>query len=109
MKNRWLTMGLSITMALFVGTTTIAMAESNESKEEASSTEVSGWVNTRIPYDISVKELAQRYYGGESDYMLIVKANKGLVNKNLIIRKNTEIKIPITTKFKDQPEILGWE
>lgn len=109
MKNRWLTMGLSVTVALFVSSTGAVFAESNGSGEEASSTEISGWVNTRIPYDISAKELAKRYYSDANDYMIIVNANKGLFNKNLIVRKNTEIKIPITPKFKDQPEILGWE
>jgi len=52
--------------------------------------------------------LAQRYYNDENDYMIIVNANKGLFNSNLILRKNTEVKIPITPKFTDQPEILGW-
>ncbi len=66
------------------------------------------WINTRVAYDTTAKELAQKYYGDASDYMIIVKANKGIIKKNHTIHKNTEIKIPITEKFRDQPEILGW-
>ena len=109
MRKKFLTLGLSASLVLFLGATNFAMADGNESTEEdSSSTEISGWINTRIPYDISAKELAQRYYNDENDYMIIVNANKGLFNSNLILRKNTEVKIPITPKFTDQPEILGW-
>jgi phage tail protein X len=66
------------------------------------------WINTRVTYDISVKELAERYYGDASEYKVILNANRGLIGKNLIVPKNTEIKIPITEKFTDQPEMLGW-
>jgi phage tail protein X len=66
------------------------------------------WINTRVTYDISVKELAERYYGDASEYKVILNANRGLIGKNLIVPKNTEIQIPITEKFTDQPEMLGW-
>jgi len=74
----------------------------------AESAAANSWINTRVPYDISVKELAERYYGDASEYPIIVEANKGLIGKDLIVRKDTEIKIPVTDKFTDQPEILGW-
>jgi len=88
-----------ITFSLLVatlGSTTLAVAQNFS------------WINTRVNYDISVKELAERYYGDASDYTIILNANKGLIGSNLIVHKNTEIKIPVTEKFRDQPEILGW-
>jgi len=46
------------------------------------------------------------YYGDADDYVVIKKANKGLV---MNVPKNTEVIIPITSKFKDQPEQLSWK
>jgi len=110
MKSRWINVGLSTLLVLCLGTTSVVFAESNDSaKKDTSATKITGWINTRVPYDISAKELALRYYKDANDYMIIVNANKGLVGKNLIIKKDTEIKIPITPKFEDQPEFLGWK
>ena len=67
------------------------------------------WTTTRITYDISVEELAQRYYGDKNDYKLILEANKKILRGSHIVPKNTSIKIPITPKFRDQPEKLGWK
>ncbi len=66
------------------------------------------WTTTRITYNITVEELAQRYYGDSKDYKYILEANKNILRGNHTVPKNTEIKIPITSKFRDQPEQLGW-
>jgi len=66
------------------------------------------WTTTRITYDITVEELAQRYYGDAKDYKYILEANKKILRGSHTVPKNTEIKIPITPKFRDQPEKLGW-
>ncbi len=66
------------------------------------------WINTRIPYNTTAKELAEKYYGDASDYKIIIEANKGVISKNGFVPKHTEIKIPVTEKFQDQPEVLGW-
>ena len=104
--------GLGLSIALFMGMGNVAVADSGVKEGR----EISGWINTRIPFNISVKELAQRYYKDAGDYMIIVNANKDLLKKgkiykkgkDYIVQKNTEIKVPITPKFEDQPEILGW-
>jgi phage tail protein X len=67
------------------------------------------WTVTRVTYDTTVEELAQRYYGDSKDYIYILEANKNILHGSHIVPKNTEVKIPITEKFRDQPEKLGWE
>ncbi len=66
------------------------------------------WTTTRITYNITVEELAKRYYGDKSDYKLILEANKKILRGSHTVPKNMEIRIPITPKFRDQPEKLGW-
>lgn len=110
-----LKMSLGVALLLWMGMSSVAVAENSEGVEKSETT-VSGWVNTRIPYDISTKEIAERYYSNANDYMIIVNGNQDLVKRGLIykkgsdyiVKKNTEIKVPITEKFQDQPEILGW-
>ena len=101
MLKRFLTfsLGLGIASLLFLGTTLVA-------KDKV--VLPPSWTTTRITYDITVEELAQRYYGDKSDYKLILEANKRILRGNHTVPKNTEIRIPITPKFKDQPEQLGW-
>jgi hypothetical protein len=101
MLNKILTFSLSIGTAsvIFLGTTLVA----NEKVILPPS-----WTTTRITYDITVKELAQRYYGDSKEYKLILEANKNILRGRHTVPKNTEIKIPITPKFRDRPERLGW-
>jgi hypothetical protein len=101
MLKKILTFSLSIGVAsaIFFGTTLVA----NEKVTLPPS-----WTTTRITYDISVEELAQRYYGDSKEYKLILEANKDILGGRHTVPKNTEIKIPITPKFRDQPERLGW-
>lgn len=97
MVKRVLTLGtLSI---LFLGT--IAIAKDRVVLPPS-------WTTTRVTYSVSVEELAQKYYGDKSDYRLILEANKKILNGSHIVPKNVEIRIPITPKFRDQPEKLGW-
>jgi phage tail protein X len=101
MLKKILTLSLSIGVAsaLFLGTALVA----NEKVNLPSS-----WTTTRVTYNITVEELAKKYYGDTKDYKLILEANKNILRGNHTVPKNTEIKIPITSKFRDQPEQLGW-
>jgi hypothetical protein len=94
-----LTLGTGVALLLIWGTALVA-------KDEV--VLPPSWTTTRVTYNISVKELAKRYYGDANDYKLILKANKDILRGKHIVPKNTEIKIPITSKFRDQPEKLGW-
>jgi len=101
MLNKILTFSLSIGVAsvIFSGTTLVASEKV---------TLPLSWTTTRITYDITVEELAQRYYGDSKEYKLILEANKNILRGRHTVPKHTEIKIPITSKFRDQPEQLGW-
>ena len=66
------------------------------------------WTTTRVTYNITVEELAQKYYGNAKDYKLILEANRKTLKGSHTVPKNTEVKIPITQNFRDQPEHLGW-
>jgi len=103
MIKRFLTFGLSLGVSsMILSTTNLLVADSSKVVLPSS------WTTTRITYDITVEELAQRYYGYSKDYKLILKANKKILRGRHTVPKNTEIKIPITEKFRDQPEQLGW-
>jgi hypothetical protein len=103
MIKRFLTFGLSLSISsMILSTTNLLVADSSKVVLPPS------WTTTRITYDITVEELAQRYYGNSKDYKLILKANKKILRGRHTVPKNTEIKIPITEKFRDQPEQLGW-
>jgi len=103
MIKRFLTFGLSLGVSsMILSTTNLLVADSSKVILPPS------WTTTRITYDITVEELAQRYYGSSKDYKLILKANKKILRGRHTVPKNTEIKIPITEKFRDQPEQLGW-
>jgi phage tail protein X len=96
-----------LSFSLSVGATSILLLGTALVAEEKVDLPPS-WTTTRITYDITVEELAERYYGDAKHYKLILKANKKILNGNHTVPKNTEIKIPITPNFKDQPEQLGW-
>jgi hypothetical protein len=66
------------------------------------------WTVTRPTYDITVEELAKIYYGDAKDYIYILEANRDILHGSHLVRKDTKVKIPITSKFRDQPEKLGW-
>jgi len=66
------------------------------------------WIETRPTYDVTVEELAKMYYGDERDYIYILEANRDVLHGSHLVRKDTVIKIPITPKFREVPEKLGW-
>lgn len=110
-KQKLMKLSFGLFATLFLGMSNLSFAngivEGNQKLSETTQPTTS-WIMTRVPYDISAKELAQDYYGDENEYHIIVAANKGIIGKNLMFRKHTEVKIPITEKFQDQPEKIGW-
>lgn len=110
-QHKLLKLSIGLSALLFLGTTSLSFAnESVKTSRTLSETTkpVNSWITTKVTYDISAKELAQNYYGDENEYQVIVDANKGIIGKNLMFKKNTEVKIPVTEKFRDQPEKIGW-
>lgn len=106
MKNRLLKFSLGISLCM--GATTIN-AKSLGDKMTKHITHSIPWVEVRLAYSTTVKDLATRYYGNSEDARIIVRANKSIRKASTTLRKNMTVHIPVTSSFKDQPERLGWQ
>ena len=105
MKNRLLK--LTLGASLLLGLTNL-QAENIESKMLGHIVHGTPWVDVRLPYSMTAKELAQRYYGSMGEVSIILKANRRIRNANSLLGKNRIVHIPVIESFQDQPELLGW-
>jgi predicted DNA-binding ArsR family transcriptional regulator len=106
MKRKLLTLGLGVSIVLSLGTITLSAEEGKPLDEVPEKVEHTPYTTTRVSQATTLKKLAQLYYGDENEYVIIQKANKGL---KMYVPRNTEVIIPITEKFRDQPEQLDWK
>ncbi len=111
MLKKLFKLGIGASLVLSMGLTTQLIADgSNNNGGVGHVTQGMSWITIRVPYpNMTLQELAQKYYGDANDYLIIYNANKNIIGKNLKLRRDMEIRIPITDKFTDQPEILGWQ
>ena len=58
--------------------------------------------------DVTLEDLASTYYGDVKDAYIIYNANRDVIGKDKKLHSGMHLKIPITDKFRDQPEHLGW-
>ena len=58
--------------------------------------------------DVTLEDLASTYYGDVKDAYIIYNANRGVIGKDKKLHSGMHLKIPITDKYRDQPEHLGW-
>ena len=58
--------------------------------------------------DVTLEDLASTYYGDVKDADIIYKANRDVIGKDRKLHSGMHLKIPITDKYRDQPEHLGW-
>ncbi len=108
MKKKFLKLNLVISIILSLGTSSL-FAELGKSRDEIPTfIEHTPYTTTRVYYDTTYRELALKYYGDANDYMIIFNANVKRLGKSQNIRKHSEVIIPVTEKFRDQPEHLGW-
>ncbi|CAA6811039.1 MAG: Unknown protein [uncultured Sulfurovum sp.] len=67
------------------------------------------WINITISEDdVTLSDLASTYYGDASETEVIYNANQDVIGKNRKLKKGMKLEIPVTEKFRDQPEHLGW-
>jgi len=67
------------------------------------------WVNIVVPFsDTTLEDLASTYYGDVKEASLIYNANKKIIPRSKKLFKGMKLKLPVTEKFRDQPEHLGW-
>lgn len=65
------------------------------------------WVEVVIEDDMSIYELALQYYGKESAYTEIYRANKNVIPETLRLVNGMSLKLPITHNFRERPMILN--
>lgn len=65
------------------------------------------WIETRLPYSMSVNELAEMYYGNSEETDVILKMNED-IDGAFLLEKDRVVLVPVTASFTDQPELLGW-
>ena len=67
------------------------------------------WINITISTnDVTLEDLASSYYGDVKETEVIYNANRDIIGKDRKLRKGMKLEIPVTDKFRDQPEHLGW-
>lgn len=67
------------------------------------------WINITINSNkVTLEDLASTYYGDVKDADIIYDANRDVIKKNRKLKKGMKLEIPVTDKFRDQPEHLGW-
>jgi phage tail protein X len=67
------------------------------------------WINITVEFDdTTLEDLASTYYGDVTESETIYQANKEVIGKNRKLRAGMVLEIPVTEKFRDQPEHLGW-
>lgn len=67
------------------------------------------WINITVEFDdTTLEDLASTYYGDVTESDTIYQANKEVIGKNRKLREGMVLEIPVTEKFRDQPEHLGW-
>ena len=67
------------------------------------------WINITInSNNVTLEDLASSYYGDKKETEIIYNANKDVIGTNRILTSGMKLEIPVTDKFIDQPEHLGW-
>lgn len=67
------------------------------------------WINITVEFnDTTLEDLASTYYGDVKESETIYQANKEVIGKNRKLKKGMKLEIPVTEKFREQPEHLGW-
>lgn len=65
------------------------------------------WVEIVVENDMNIYELALQYYGRESEYSQIYRANRDVIPETLKIVNGMLLKLPITQNFRERPFILN--
>jgi len=67
------------------------------------------WINiTLTSNDVTLEDLASTYYADAKETEVIYNANRDVIPKSRKLHNGMKLKIPVTEKFRDQPEHLGW-
>jgi len=109
MRNKIKNMGLTVAMLMLMGHTTV-VAEEHYKMELTQAPKDMAWTNVTVASDeTTLEDLASTYYGDVNDAIIIYEANRDVIPNSKKLRKGMVLKIPITDKYRDAPEHLGWQ
>jgi nucleoid-associated protein YgaU len=109
MRNKIKNMSLVVAMLFFTGTSTL-VADKGYRMELTKAPKDMAWTNITVSSnDTTLEDLASTYYGDVNDAIIIYEANKDIIPKSKKLSKGMVLKIPITEKYRDAPEHLGWQ
>jgi len=109
MKNRLFKLSLIASVFIFLGTTNTLFATESTKLELSQTPKDITWVNIVVgSSETTLEDLASTYYGDVKEASLIYEANKNVIPKSKKLREGMKLKMPVTSKFIDQPEHLGW-
>jgi len=107
MKQKIGKLGMSLALLAFMGNLTAVAGESKFTKLTEGTTKA--WTNITVPSDeTTLEDLASTYYGDVKEATLIYTANRGIIPVSKTLHKGMILKMPLTSKYRDQPEHLGW-
>lgn len=109
MKNRLLKCSFVVSVFILLGTTNALFATESTKLELSEAPKNMTWVNIVVASsETTLDDLASTYYGDVKEATLIYEANRGVIPKSKILIQGMKLKLPVTDKFIDQPEHLGW-
>jgi nucleoid-associated protein YgaU len=109
MTKQLLKWSFTASVLILLGTTNALFATESTQLELTEAPKDIVWVNIVVASsETTLADLASTYYGDVKEASLIYEANKGIIPKSKRLQKGMKLKIPVTDKFIDQPEHLGW-
>ena len=109
MKNQLFKWSFTASVLIFLGTINVLSATESSKLELTEAPKNITWVNIVVSStETTLADLASTYYGDVEEASLIYEANKEVIPKSKKLFKGMKLKIPVTDKFIDQPEHLGW-
>jgi len=108
MKNRFLKWSIALPLLVVIGLTNVTTAQSTKYELTEAPKDMT-WVNIVVQSnDTTLEDLASTYYGDVKEATLIYNANSDVIPKSKKLKKGMKLKMPVTNKYIDQPEHLGW-
>jgi hypothetical protein len=99
----------SLSVVIFLSGTNLLCAVESQMLELTEAPKDMTWVNIVVPSnDTTLEDLALIYYGDIREASLIYNANIDTIPKSKKLKKGMKLKMPVTKKYIDQPEHLGW-
>jgi len=109
MKNQLFKWSFTASVLILLGMTNVLSATESSKLELTEAPKNITWVNIVVSSTATtLADLASTYYGDVEEASLIYEANKDVIPKSKKLKKGMKLKIPVTDKFIDQPEHLGW-